>query len=204
MLLLSKEVLGWISVGFCALGYVPYTWMVLKRRLKPHGFSWFIWGSVCVIVFAAQSVKSAGPGAWATAASGFFCLLFAAMSLRYGEKDITRSDWITFITALCSIPLWYVTKNPLWSVVLLSLIDMLACYPTIRKSWGNPHQESAYSFTVQNIKFVFALFAIEHFTMTTALFPVCAILGNSSIIATILLRRYALRTHKQITDIAPL
>src|SRR3954471_17103449 len=100
----SHEFLGGLAtllgIGSCSI----YLWQVLKRKIKPHIFSWFIWGVVEVIGFAAQYAAKAGPGAWTVGVSSIFCLIIAAAGLVHGEKSITRSDWTCLIFALSAIP----------------------------------------------------------------------------------------------------
>ena len=193
---ISKEMFGWISIVLCIVGYLPYLKLILERKVKPHIFSWFTWCLVCLIIFAAQWQKGAGWGAWATGLSGLFFLLFAVLSFSHGNKTITRSDWVCFIVSLAAIPLWQYTNDPLYSVILLCLIDALACFPTFRKSWHQPHEESAYSFSVSGLKFLVSFFAINSITLTTGLFPLTSVILNTGIVAVILGRRWILQSYK--------
>src|SRR5690349_16901377 len=100
---ISKEWLGIISVAITLASLMPYLYYTLKRRIKPHAFSWIIWALLTAIGFAAQYSENAGPGAWATAAACVACTAIAVLSLFYGERQITRSDWAAFFTGLAAI-----------------------------------------------------------------------------------------------------
>lgn len=171
------------------LSYFPYVWMVLRRRIKPHLFSWFIWGFSTLIVLIAQIEKGAGIGAGIVAFNSFMCLFIAALSLKYGEKNIRRSDWIILAVSMLAIPVWLITHSPLYAVILLTAIDTIAMIPTLRKAWLKPYEESISMFALTALKFAVSLFALEQFNLTTALFPAVIALSNIIALAIILPRR---------------
>ncbi|NTU77560.1 MAG: hypothetical protein HGA90_07100 [Alphaproteobacteria bacterium] len=189
----TKELFGVLSVVVGCVGFAPYFWDILKKRTKPHAFTWIVWTLLAGIVFFAQAVDRAGPGAWATGFTAAACLLIAVLALQRGEKQITRSDWTTFVAALAAIPLWYFTAEPFYVVLLVTGIDGLACYPTYRKSWAKPQEETAKFYALAAIKFVLALFALENHTAVTMLYPSFLIIANGALLVLILWRRRALR-----------
>lgn len=191
--MLSTVAIGWISVAVTVASIAPYYYFVFKGKIKPHVFSWFIWGVLTAIGFAAQTYAGAGPGAWATGAVSIGCLGIALVALKHGERHITRSDWLCFIAAMSAIPLWVATEDPLWSVVLISITDVLGYYPTIRKSYHKPHEELIYTHLTGTIKYLFSLFAIEQWMVTTWLYPVSISAANIVLIAILLVRRHQLR-----------
>ena len=117
------------------------------------------------------------------------CFIIAALTFRRGEKHITKSDWIAFIAALAAILVWLFTKEPLWAVVLITMIDSLAFYPTFRKSYIKPHEETVMTWWVNSIKFVFALLALEQVSLVTALYPSYLVLANGALAAMLIWRR---------------
>ena len=135
---MTKESLGYFSIAVAIVSYFPYGWMTISQKIRPHMFSWVVWGTVNAITFFAQASRGAGFGAWATGFSAGGCLSVALLAGIYGERKITRGDWVAFLSSLAAIPLWYVTKDPLWSVILLTGISAVAFYPTVRKSWRKP------------------------------------------------------------------
>ena len=66
-----------------------------------------------------------------------------------------------------SLAIWIFAKQPVISVILLSLTDMLAFVPTIRKSWNKPHTETLFSYQMNTFRFVLALIALHHYTIIT-------------------------------------
>lgn len=184
-----KFVFGIIASAIGLAGYVPYFWNLARRKTKPHVFSWFVWGLMNAIGFAAQVVKGAGPGAWVTGISGACTLLIAIFAITRGERNITRSDWACLAAALLGIALWVATRNPLTAVVLITLTDAIAFIPTFRKAYWKPYEETMSQFVCSAIKYMFGLSAIASYSVTTALYPASLVVTNGAFVAILLIRR---------------
>jgi hypothetical protein len=76
----------------------------------------------------AQLSDMAGAGSWATGLSASFWPGTAIIALYRGDKHITRGDWLAFAATSLAIPLWIVTSDPLWSVLLVTWIDAVAYF----------------------------------------------------------------------------
>jgi len=189
----DKQFLGSISVALTLLGYAPYFRSILKRKTKPHMFSWIVWGIVNAIACAGQFSRGAGAGSWVAGLTAFLCILIAGLSTTYGEKNITKSDWVAFIVALTAIPLWRFTNDPLGAVILATLIDVVGCYPTIRKSYTKPHEENAFIWSIAALRSFISFFAIEHYSLVTTFFPITMIFTNGGLAALVLWRRQVIK-----------
>jgi hypothetical protein len=183
-------IMGVVLIIGCAVPYFVALW---KKTAKPHVFSWVLWCLINAIIFAAQTVSGAGAGAWTAGAAVLTCGAIAAYALKYGEKDFTLSDWAIFLMALAALPLWAATKNPLWSVILVSVIDTVAFLPTLRKSWNKPHQEVALAFFVGGVGSACGLVAMEDYSFTNCIYPLVIVVVNTLFTATLLYRRHVLR-----------
>lgn len=192
-MIFSSFFLGIFSLAVGVIAYVPYFRSILSGHTKPHMFTWLIWSLLSGIAFFAQQKGGAGAGAWATGFEMVACFSVAAVSFFVGEKDITRSDWVSFLTALCAIPLWRITQEPFAAVLLVSVIDTLGFYPTFRKSWMKPGEELLWTYTLSASKYVLALFALDAVNWTTALYPAVVVISNMSFVLLALCRRHALK-----------
>lgn len=186
---MNSEALGWLSLVIGIIGYIPYFWTIFTGKTKPHTFTWFIWGLITAIAYFAQQIGGAGPGAWSTVLNAITAFLISFFALFKGEKQITRSDWFTFIAALLIIPVWYLTQNPLWAVILVVIIDLFGFYPTFRKSWYKPYEELAFCYTCGTFQFLIAMLALENFNWITALYPATIAITDAIFVAMILWRR---------------
>jgi hypothetical protein len=185
----SNEVLGTAAVLVSLCGTVSYVTSILKGRTRPHVFTWLNWGIIQTIVFLAQGFEHAGPGRWGTAMAAADCLLIVALGLYRGEKRITRSDWVTFTVAMSIVPLWYTTGQPAWSVLLATVIDALGYYPTFRKSWSKPHQESIRSYAIYTLEWALSLCAMDAYNWTTVPYAAFSVLANLALMAMLVGRR---------------
>lgn len=187
-----KSQVALLSIVVGTVGNWDYFVAIRRHVIRPHLFSWFIWGIITVIAAAAQAIKGAGPGNWATIYTAGVCFVFAAMALKYGERNITRSDWIALILAFLAIPLWLITGDPVWSVIWACVIDALGFYPTMRKSWHKPNEENIRPYFLANIKFLLGLVALDSYNLTTMLYPSFCVFINFVFIGMLNLRRQQL------------
>lgn len=184
----------WLVAISTLIGFHNYAYYIkntLTGIFKPHLFSWLVWTILALTNFAAQWTKDAGPGMFQSAFMGLGVGVIAVISIFKGDKNYTRSDWTALTFSLSAIPLWIITKNPLWSVLFVSLIDLVATIPTIRKGWIRPHQESARAFGVAGFNCGLGFLAISNLTLTTGLYQGMLAALNLSIAAMLILRKRA-------------
>ena len=135
-------------------------------------FSWVIWGATTLLAFLAQLEANGGVGAWPIGVSGSITIFIACLAyLKRADVTITKSDWLFFVAAMSSLPLWYLTSDPLWAVVMLTTVDVLGFGPTIRKAYHFPFSESLLFFGLFAVRNLLVMMAFENYSMTTLLFP---------------------------------
>lgn len=181
-----KEIFNAVAMILTFIAFFPYIRSILKNEIKPHMFSWVIWGITTIIVFFAQLQDGAGIGAWSIGLSGIITLYIAFLA--YSKKSdliITKMDWCFFIVAIASIPFWYFTSNPLWAVVILTTVDILGFGPTIRHAYLKPFEENLTFYFIFAIRNFITIPALEHFSTTTILFP--ATVGIACLILVIMI-----------------
>jgi hypothetical protein len=187
---LYKELLSGIAIALTFAASAPYVYSILKGATKPHVFSWVVWGTTTCVVFLAQLEGKGGAGAWPIGVSGVITIFIAMLAYaKRGDMTITKTDWVFLITALSSLPLWYVTSDPLMAVVILTTVDVLGFGPTIRKAYHQPQSEPLNFYALFSIRNLFVIMALEQYSLTTVLFP--AVLGLTClfIIALLMYRR---------------
>lgn len=175
-----------LGIILTLVAFVPYFRALLRGRIKPHVFSWFIWGLVTFIVFLAQLAAQGGIGSWPVGLSGLLQLGIAALAFHQRtDTSITRSDWIFLISCLSALPLWFLTKDPLAAVIILTGVDLVAYGPTIRRAYHHPYEESVLMFAHFAARNALVLLALEHYSLTTVLFP--ASVGSVCLVFVLLL-----------------
>lgn len=185
-----KEVLSAIAIALTFIAFVPYIRAILRGAIKPHVFTWIIWGTTTFIVFLAQLEDGAGVGAWPTAVSASITIVIACLAwVHRADLSITRSDWVFFLSAMSSLPLWYFTSDPVWAVIILTTVDMLGFGPTVMKAYRLPHSESVPFYALFMVRNVLVIMALENYSVTTVLFPSAIALACCGLVTMILYRR---------------
>ena len=181
-----KETLAIVAIVLTFAAFFPYIRSIIKGDTKPHVFSWVIWGSTTCVVFLAQREDGGGAGAWVIGVSGVITLFIAYLAYtKRTDITITRLDKVFFISALSSLPFWYFTADPLWAVIILTVVDVLGFGPTARKAYAKPHSEPLLFFGLFVIRNGVVILALEHYSVTTVLFP--AVIGVTSLLLIILI-----------------
>jgi hypothetical protein len=167
-----KQLLGAIAIGLTIIAYYPYIRSIIQGKTKPHVFSWVIWGTSTSIVFLAQLADKGGAGAWVIGFSGIISIYVAFLAyIKRSDSSITRIDWLFFIVAMTALPIWYLTSDPLWAVVILTTVDVLGFVPTFRRSYILPFEEQLMFYMVMALRNLVVLSALENYSLTTVLFP---------------------------------
>jgi len=192
-MIIEKEILGALSSAIVISAYIFYAHQILTGKIKPHIFSWIIWTTTEGIAFFAQVSGGSGPGAWGSGATAICCSIVILLSLKRGEKNITRGDTISFSLALAAIPLWYLTNNPLYALLLITSMDLEAFYMTSRKSWHKPHEENITLYMLSGARCGVALFAIENISFTTMVYPCALAIADTVLVILLFYRRMVLK-----------
>ncbi len=185
-----KTLFSTAAILLTIAAFVPYIISSVKNETKPHVFTWVVWSLTTIVVFFAEYKSGAGSGAWPIGVSASLTVLIATIAfLKKADLTIKKIDWVFFILALLSIPLWYFTSNPMWAVIILTSVDLLGFGPTIRKAYDSPREESAVFFSLMFGHYTFTVLALEHYELTTLLFPVAVGIGCLLLLVLLVYRR---------------
>lgn len=185
----QSEIIGGLAFLIGLYGMVDYIVSILKKKTRPHLFTWVVWTLLCTIGYLAQLHDKAGPGSWALAITALSTFVIALLCLKYGEKSFTLGDKISLAASLTAIIPWLLMKDPLGSVILISIIDVVAFYPTVRKSWMKPHEEKLAAYNLANLKFLISFMAMNTISLNTMLYPSVIVVTNTAFVVMCLIRR---------------
>jgi hypothetical protein len=174
-----KTALSVIATLIAIISYIPYLRDIKSGKTKPHAFSWFIWALLAYIAGFAQLSAGGGIGS-----------LVALVK-------ITRSDWVSLLIALAAIPVWIITKRPLLSVVIVSIIDLVGFIPTFRKTYKSPHQETTSTYVLSTVKHCLTVLAQQKYNLTTVLYPASLAVATAAFVFMLLVRKVQV-THKKL------
>lgn len=189
----SKEILGLITCILGIIAYIPYLSDIYKGKTHPHTFSWLVWTLVVGTGYFGQVSDGGGAGAWGTGTGtgtgATLCLIVFICSLKSGEKDITLLDWVCLISCLIGIYIWWITDTPLWTMIIVSLVDTLAYVPTFRKAYLKPFSETLSLYCLSEVKILLGIIALENFSFITLIFPATMLTTNLFFITMVINRR---------------
>lgn len=143
--------------------------------------------------FLAQRTQTHEIGTRVMGISAVMSLFIAGYGWWRYNIVIKKIDWLYFLCALLGIGAWYITKTPLRSVIIIAITDLLAFLPTFRKVRSDPQGESVGAYGLSALKFVFALWSFESFSLVVRLYPIYLIIANSSFVCYTLIRRWYVR-----------
>ena len=185
-----KDLLSVIAIALTFVAFLPYIRSIKRNEINPHVFSWVIWGSTTFLVFLAQIQGGGGVGAWPIGVSGLITLYVAFLAyVKKNDITITNIDWLFFLLAMASLPLWYFTSDPLWAVIMLTTVDVLGFGPTIRKAYSHPFEENIGFFSIFMVRNILVIVALEHYSPTTVMFPAVIAVACLVLIVTVSYRR---------------
>jgi hypothetical protein len=167
-----KELLAAAAILLTWFMYLPYIRSIRGGRTKPHAFSWIIWSIGAFVVFSAQLAGHGGPGAWPIGVTGLVTAYIAVLA--YGNRtdtSTTRIDWVFLAIAVGALPCWLLTSSPLIAVALLTGMELAGFGPTFRFAFGHPQEERIAFYLMGAVRNALAIAALEHFSLTTVLFP---------------------------------
>lgn len=191
-----KQALVVIASVISIFAFVPYLKDVIKGKTKPHIFSWSIWTVMAGIAFFSQVAGGAGSGSLLLGLTTLMCFLIVVLSFKKGTKDIEVVDWVAAAGSVVALVFWLLTKTPKLSVIIITLSDLLATYPTLRKTFKNPHQETGSFYFLNAVKYVLGMLAIEKYSLVTTLYPAYLAIINGVIFLIIHSRRSSKKTVK--------
>ena len=184
-----KSIISIFVVLLTLAGYIPYILDIFKRKTTPHAFTWFSVSLTAFVAYGLQIVGGAGVGALPMLAVSVICLFVFILSLFRGTKDIKKFDVVFLLLSLVALFLWLVVKQPVWSVILITLSEIFGYIPTIRKSWHKPYSETLVLYEISAFRHGLAILALEKLNILTVLYPSVWALTNLVITIILLFRR---------------
>jgi hypothetical protein len=175
---MTKEILVIVASLLAIAGNIPYLIDVIKGRVKPHPYTWFVWSIVSCVVFFGQLVKGAGMAAIPTAVAEIFTIIIFLFSIKYGFKNPPKTDKYFLILTLLGLLPWIITRDPTFSVITVVIIDLIAFVPTLRKTYCDPKSESSLLYTSNVLRHSLILSTLGAYNIATMLHSISMIITN--------------------------
>lgn len=185
---------GYLAVFVEFISYFVYLYSIYKGHTKPHAFTWFVWGILNAVAFAAVIVSGGESGSWVFIVNAIFCFIISFIGFLQKHVEYDLHDWLALIGALVGITLWWYTHIPLYAVILISLSDFVGIIPSVRKAYRLPFEENLSSWFLGFLYYPLGILALESFTITTWLYPTVIMLADAFLILVIIIQRKKLKS----------
>ncbi len=185
-----KLVAAVVSPALGIIGFIPYFYGIYKGTTKPHVFTWLIW--TLTLGIANLSIWTGGGGlvlSIGIAVSVVLSFITMLLSIKYGTRNITRSDMIALIVALVAIGVWIGLDNPVLALLLATSIDIVGYWPTFRKSFIEPWSEALSSWILYTAAPALTLFSLLEYNVLTMTYSAATLIINGLLVALLLVRR---------------
>lgn len=190
---MSQELLAGLGIAagvVNTIGLLPYLRDIFRRKTKPERATWWIWFVLNVIALGAQWAAGATWSLGLTIGQIVAVGLIAVLSLRYGHGTFRKKHYLSLTMAAIGVVLWKVTADPLIALIIIVLIDFMAFYLTIVKTWRAPDTETLSSWVLASIAAGCGVLAIGEWTdLAKTIYPAYIFIGNWALVAIIVWRR---------------
>lgn len=188
-----KIIFGLISTVIGVISFLPYLKDIFARKTKPHIYTWLIWSIIQGVGVVAMIMGGAGAGSWALIIGTIFVFFIFLLSFKYGTKNITKFDTVCLIAAIITIIIWIIQKDPLISVILVCIIDFTGFILTYKKIYKEPGSETTSLYFMYALSNMFALLAMNQYTIITSLYTTFLLCANSFCVLLLVVRRKQLK-----------
>jgi len=168
---------------------LPYLRDIFAKKTKPHIYSWLVWSIIQSVGVLAMIKAGASFGALSLGIGALLVIFIFLISFKYGTKNITKLDTFLLIAALGTTIYWIIEKDPLISVILVTVIDLVAFVPTYRKTYLAPHSETLSSYILDVASNLSAIVAIAIYSLTTTLYIASLVITNAIMVFILIFRR---------------
>jgi len=164
-----KEILGVaiILIGF--IGQIPYFINVVKKKTRPNPLSWLTWSISTAVLLAVISFSGGGAAVWSMWSYLIFQILICIFAFKNGGKrDITRTDLASFGAAIAALTMWLIWRDlAALAAALITITEVFGWFPTIRKAWIKPHEETLILWAVDFFQCILLLLALGQYNFAT-------------------------------------
>lgn len=187
------SILGILSGVVCGIGYLPYIYATIKKKNKPHPFSWILWSVLNLV----SLITYMGLGAHETmplAIMNFIGpLVIAIMSIKYWVGSFSKFDYVCLFLSAFSVLIYLVFHSASTALTFNLVADFLVYLPTMRKAYREPETEDLLTWILFFIANILSVFAISKWSYGIGVFPVYLAVTTLIVCATILLGRARVR-----------
>ncbi len=184
-----KIILTLVATLIGIVAFLLYFKDTFSLKTKPHVYTWLIWAITQGTAVFGIWYGGGGWGALELTVGTLFVIAVFLFSLKYGTKNITKSDMVILIAALAAIVVWWQLHQPLISVLMVSAIDVIGYVPSFRKSYEEPWSETLISWMLFSASNIFAISALKEYNALTVTYLAAITSANIALLFICYFRR---------------
>ena len=162
------------------LGFLPYIISIVWGDGKPSKATWITWLVLDSILLVGMYTEDSVNGQIIGATIGAFIII--VLALKYGTPGFTPLEKWCLAGGAIGITLWLTFDAAILGILMSNAVIFIGAVPTMKSAWKNPKNENKVAWTFFWVSCLFALAAIEEWTLAEIAQPV-----NFTIIETIMM-----------------
>ncbi|MFA6053629.1 MAG: hypothetical protein WC762_13685 [Methylobacter sp.] len=166
---LTHEEFGRLAGIVSFVAFLPYIIAILRRKTDPNRATWIIWSVVGLLLAWSYRSSGASHTIWVPVSYFIGPFIIMLLTLKYGEKEWTRTDKLCLLAAAVSVP-WIFIEPRIALFINISL-DFFGAIPTIKKAYHEPEKEDRLAWILWVSGNSLNLLAVEHWTLAEAAYP---------------------------------
>ncbi len=199
---MTKELIFTLISTCLIIGWnIPYIFDVWKWRSFPHPISFWVWsiltGFNTYVLFISGEYLGFISG-WAIFLTTFILAILGV--IHYKKIYINWFDYICLFLIIGLLFYWIFSRNVINTVILTTLIDMIAFLPTFKKGWLRPWSETAIAYFIPWVTQIFTILSIQTPNIETTLFWWYLLFANLTFVTMVISRRNYLKWWNSIFE----
>jgi len=168
-----KIIASVIATGIAIVAYIPYLIDMFRGKNKPHLYTWISIFLITAIVAYIQLISGSGVGAIPIILGVFIDAIILFYCFRFGTKDIVFMDKVCLgISIIGVISYLMFISQPIISLAIVTIAEVISFIPTVRKTRNDPYSESLTSYYLIMVKLIFVLIALQKYNLLTVSYSV--------------------------------
>ncbi len=170
MSLLQSEIFALVASSIAIAVEWRYIYMILQRRTVPNFTWWFIIALSMSFVFFSSLSAWTGSAIWLIGTLTILHTIEAILSLFYGSFRVTRFEqWLIFL-AFLSLGIWYLSDNPLYTLIINTLIDTCGMLAISYKLFRFPDTEDRLAWGISILIYWLDMLAVTEWNFANIFF----------------------------------
>ena len=173
------------------VAYYPYIRDIFRKKTKPHIYTWLIWSIISGIAVGGIFLGDDSVESIVGIVTIFLLDTFIAiLAIKFGTKNITYIDTVAMLVSLVGIAVWLKMDNLLLALILITVIDLISYFPTYRKSWSNPEEETVSYWLLMSFGYGLIIPSLASYNFFTTFYVTCMTIASFGLVIVLKVRNY--------------